>query len=69
MTCGSIFDAARLREQLGELEKKIADPNFWSNPELSQPLALAHRLLGEFRIGLQQLEQPIASAIVQHGPE
>jgi peptide chain release factor 2 len=36
VTCGSIFDAPRLREQLAEVEKKTSDPNFWSNQEQSQ---------------------------------
>lgn len=38
MTCGSIFDAPRLREQLAQIEKKVADPNLWANPEQSQQL-------------------------------
>ena len=36
MTFGSIFDAPNLRRQLEKTEKKVADPNFWSNSELSQ---------------------------------
>jgi len=36
--CGSIFDAPQLREQLAEIEKKLADPNIWDNPEKSQQL-------------------------------
>jgi peptide chain release factor 2 len=35
-SCGSIFDAPRLRQQLADIEKKIAEPNFWSNSETSQ---------------------------------
>ena len=38
MICGSIFDAPQLREQLAEIEKKLADPNIWDNPEKSQQL-------------------------------
>jgi peptide chain release factor 2 len=39
MICGAIFDAASLRSQLSEVEKKIAaDPNLWSDPEKSQTL-------------------------------
>ncbi|MEO6119467.1 MAG: peptide chain release factor 2 [Terriglobales bacterium] len=41
------LDAARLREQLSELEKKIADPNFWSNPELSQQTMRERKRLEE----------------------
>ncbi len=33
---GSTFDAGKLRQQLSELEKQTADPNFWSNPQRSQ---------------------------------
>ncbi|MGH9580136.1 MAG: peptide chain release factor 2 [Terriglobales bacterium] len=32
----SIFDAPKLRAQLAEVEKIVADPNLWSNPEQSQ---------------------------------
>ena len=38
MTCGSIFDADRLRKELASIEVKISDPKLWSNPALSQPL-------------------------------
>lgn len=38
MTCGSIFDPSKAREQLNEIEKQIADPGIWSNPERSQTL-------------------------------
>jgi peptide chain release factor 2 len=36
VTFGSIFDVPRLRADLAEIEKKVADPNLWSNPEKSQ---------------------------------
>ena len=36
MTCGSIFDAGNLRQQLAEVDKQAADPNLWSNPDKSQ---------------------------------
>src|SRR5258708_25680066 len=39
VSCGGICDAASLRSQLAEVEKKIAaDPNLWSDPEKSQVL-------------------------------
>jgi peptide chain release factor 2 len=38
VTCGSIFDPSKARTQLDEIEKHIADPNIWSNPERSQNL-------------------------------
>src|ERR1700733_5061860 len=37
-TCGSIFDPARIRRELSELETKLGDPAMWSNPAASQPL-------------------------------
>src|ERR1700721_2802352 len=35
-TCGSIFDAGKLRQQFSEIEKQASDPNLWSNPGKSQ---------------------------------
>ena len=37
-TCGSIFDPARIRRELSEIETKLADPGLWSDPEASRPL-------------------------------
>src|ERR1700761_1258456 len=37
-TCGSIFDPARIRRELAEIETKLADPAMWSNSAASQPL-------------------------------
>jgi peptide chain release factor 2 len=37
-TCGSIFDPARIRRELSEIENKLADPAMWANPAASQPL-------------------------------
>jgi peptide chain release factor 2 len=37
-TCGSIFDPARLKNDLAEIEQKLSDPSLWSNPQLSQPI-------------------------------
>ncbi|HKN32255.1 MAG TPA: peptide chain release factor 2 [Terriglobales bacterium] len=37
-TCGSIFDADKLKQQLAAIEKQVADPNLWSNPEKSQTI-------------------------------
>jgi peptide chain release factor 2 len=36
--CGAIFDAASLRNQLAEIETKIADPGVWSDQDKSQQL-------------------------------
>ena len=37
-TCGSIFDAPRLKKELVNIEQKVADPALWSDPAKSQPL-------------------------------
>ncbi len=37
-TCGSIFDAPRLRKELAAIELKVADPALWADPAKSQPL-------------------------------
>src|ERR1700691_1017946 len=37
-TCGSIFDAARIRRELAEIETKLADPALWNDPNASKPL-------------------------------
>ena len=37
-SCGSIFDAPRLRRDLASIEQKIADPGVWADPARSQPL-------------------------------
>jgi peptide chain release factor 2 len=37
-TCGSIFDAPRLRNDLAALETKLSDPAIWSNSAQSQAL-------------------------------
>jgi peptide chain release factor 2 len=37
-TCGSIFDAPRLKSELAAIEQKLSDPSVWSNPQQSQPL-------------------------------
>ena len=37
-TCGSIFDPARIRRELAEIETKLADPSLWSNPNATKPL-------------------------------
>jgi peptide chain release factor 2 len=37
-SCGSIFDAPRLRRELNLIEEKTADPTIWADPARSQPL-------------------------------
>ena len=44
-TCGSIFDPARIRRELAEIETKLADPALWSNPNATKPLMRDHKRL------------------------
>jgi peptide chain release factor 2 len=44
-TCGAIFDAASLRNQLADIETKIADPSLWSDQARSQQLMRQRRRL------------------------
>src|SRR5665213_4338715 len=37
-TCGSIFDPARIRRELADIEKKLADPALWNDPTASKPI-------------------------------
>ena len=37
-SCGSIFDAPRLKRELADIETKISDPTVWADPARSQPL-------------------------------
>ena len=37
-TCGSIFDAPRLKKELAGIEQKISDPAVWADAAKSQPL-------------------------------
>ena len=49
--CGGIFEGARLEEQLAETEKRIADPDFWSNQAGAQKVMQRRRRL-EDDVGL-----------------
>src|SRR5208337_2843549 len=37
-TCGSIFDPARIRRELADIETKLADPALWNDPAASKPI-------------------------------
>ena len=37
-TCGSIFDPARIRRELADIETRLADPALWSDPNATKPL-------------------------------
>src|SRR5436305_13940146 len=44
-TCGSIFDPARIRRELAEIEKKLTHPALWSDPAASQPIMRSRKRL------------------------
>ena len=46
-TCGSIFDAPRLRADLKTIEDKLADPAVWGKPAESQVLMRDRKRLEE----------------------
>ena len=46
-TCGSIFDAPRLKKDLAVVEEKIADPSVWADAAKSQPLMRDRKRLEE----------------------
>ncbi len=46
-SCGSIFDAARLKTELAGIEAKIADPAVWADAARSQPLMRERKRIEE----------------------
>jgi peptide chain release factor 2 len=43
--CGGIFEAARLDEQLADIEQRVADPGFWNNQADAQKVMQRRRRL------------------------
>jgi len=37
-TCGSIFDPARIRRELADIETRLSDPALWADPAAAKPL-------------------------------
>jgi peptide chain release factor 2 len=55
--CGGIFEAARLEEQLADVEKHLAAPNFWSNQaEAQKVMQRRRRVEGDLTL-LQSLKR------------
>ena len=54
---GGIFEGARLDEQLAETEKRIGEPDFWSNQADAQKVMQRRRRLEEDRALQQSLRQ------------
>jgi peptide chain release factor 2 len=54
-TCGSIFDPARIRRELTDIEKKLADPALWTNSGASQPLMRDRKRLESLNAHDQEL--------------
>jgi peptide chain release factor 2 len=48
-TCGAIFDAARLSDELSKIETRIATPDFWKDQAAAQKLLQRRRRLEEDR--------------------
>ena len=46
-SCGSIFDSARLKKDLAQVETKISDPAVWADAAKSQPLMRERKRLEE----------------------
>jgi len=56
-TCGSIFDAAGIRRQLGAIEEKLSDAALWSDPKLSQPIMRDRKRLEALLSDADELER------------
>jgi peptide chain release factor 2 len=55
--CGGIFEGARLDEQIGEVESRVAAPDFWSNQADAQKVMQRRRRLEEDRALLGSLRR------------
>ena len=47
MPCGGIFDAPAQKQKLAKIEERIAQPEFWSQPEKSQKVMQDRKRLEE----------------------
>ncbi|HTV04928.1 MAG TPA: peptide chain release factor 2 [Acidobacteriaceae bacterium] len=56
-TCGSIFDASRLKTELAAIEQKLSDPSLWSNAQLSQPIMRDRKRIEEQLASDAELER------------
>jgi peptide chain release factor 2 len=65
--CGAIFDASSLRNQLAEIEKKIADPTVWSDQAKSQQLMRERRRLEETLSKDTELERRVEDIGIYFG--
>src|SRR5664279_4933818 len=55
-TCGSIFDPARIRRELADIEKKLADPALWNDPAASKPIMRDRKRLENLVADDEELE-------------
>ena len=55
--CGSIFDAPQLKTRFAEIEKQVAEPNFWNEPEKTQNILRERRRLEESLAQEAELER------------
>ena len=56
-SCGGIFEGARLNEQLADIEKRIGEPDFWSNQTEAQKVMQRRRRLEEDQALRQSLQR------------
>ena len=60
MISGAIFDTARKKARLAEIEKQISDPSFWSDPDKGQKLMQERKRL-EQSVGVDlELERHVS---------
>ena len=60
MSCGSIFDAPRLKTQLAEIDKQASDPNLWSDPQRSQTVMREKKRLDDLISTEAELERRVS---------
>src|SRR3954451_5212336 len=58
-SCRSIFDPPRLQAQLTEVEKQVADPNFWSDPANSQKVMRERKRLEDGLATFKDLDRRV----------
>lgn len=57
MTSGGIFDVDGVQEQLAELDRRMAAPGFWDDPQASAPVLRERRLLERRQRTVTSLEE------------
>ena len=68
-TCGSIFDAARMRAELKTVEEKLADPAVWGKPAESQVLMRERKRLEQQLAYDVELERRADAVLTRRTPK